>query len=62
MNKKVNKHCEVLVSFSGRKIHKIQKGTNRNLQGPSGTFRNLQELHASYCNCMHATVTACKLL
>ena len=55
----LNKHCEVLVSYSGQKI---QKGTNRNLQGPSGTFRNLQELHVSYCNCMHATVTECKLL
>ena len=31
---KVNKHCEVLVSCSGQKI---QKGTNGNLQEPSGT-------------------------
>ena len=33
----LNKHCEVLVSCSGQKI---QNGTNRNLQGPSGTLRN----------------------
>ena len=57
--KVLNKHCEVLVSCSGQKI---KKGTNTNLEGPSGTFRNLQELYASYCNCRHPTITACKLL
>ena len=33
-----NKHCEVLVSCSGREVDNF-----RNLQEPSVTFRNLQE-------------------
>ena len=45
----MNKHCEVLVSCSGQKIQE---------QEPSGTACK----HGSYCNCMQATVTACKLL
>ena len=56
---KLNKHCEVLVSCSGQKI---QKDSKRFKKEQTGTFRNLQELHASYCNCSQATVTACKLL
>ena len=45
-----NKHCEVLVSCSGQKIHNIQKGTFRNLLGPSETFRDLQEPSGTFWN------------
>ena len=34
------------------------KDSKRFYKEPSGTFR----MHAGYCNCMQATVTACKLL
>ena len=36
-----NKHCEVLVSYSGQKIQKYSNLNLRNLQEPSETFRNL---------------------
>ena len=44
--------AKFLWAAQDKRFKKFQKGTNRNLWGPSGTFRN----------CLQATVTTFKLL
>ena len=46
MEQSFNKHCEVLVSCSGRKLDDFIEAQRSACQ--------LMELHASYCNCMQA--------
>ena len=64
--------AKFLWAAQDKRLKKIKKGTNGNLQEPLGTFRicmqatvtacKLLWLHARYWNCMQATETACKLL
>ena len=42
----INKHCEDLVSCSGRKLDNFMEAQR--------SVCKLMELHASYCNCMQA--------